>query len=90
MFPSKKGGLFLYIKLWVFLDIDECEIRDGPHAHKCLVDKACQNYVGGYRCRCSILGERLKQISETQCEGNTLLFVLSLDRKRIKEITYSQ
>ena len=81
----------LYLNNCVFfLDIDECEIRDGLHAHKCLVDKACQNYVGGYRCRCSILGDGLKQISETQCEGNKLVFALLLDHKKIKKIAHLQ
>ena len=61
-----------YHKTVFVLDIDECEIRDGPHAHKCVVEKACQNYVGGYRCRCSIVGDGLKQISESKCEGNKL------------------
>ena len=56
-------------------DINECELRQGPNAHKCGRNTKCVNRNAGYKCQC-ILGHSYADINKSKCAGTFFVSII--------------
>ena len=58
-------------------DINECELRRGPDAHKCGPNTKCVNRHGGYKCKC-ILGHWYADFKRLKCAGTFFVPIINI------------